>query len=545
MARVAATLPKRPEARTYTVAELVAWVLEGRVRIPDFQSELRWTRDDVRDLFDSILRGFPIGSLLLNQAPATAGRLPLGPLRINAGERRDALWVVDGQQRLVSLASALGRSTPIPERATDTDPFVVYFDVRKQSFESSGSPTRQADQVPAPFLLDAAVLSEFVHGWELRSDEVLRRTLFQAAAAIRDYEIPAYILEAADDEVLRSVFHRTNKGGKPLSWTQVHDALFGGSGRSPNTLTELADAVETVGMGRPDDGVLLRCVQASRGLDVTKTIEDQHRRDPSALAGAVAEALPATRSALAFLRDDAEIPHLRLLPRSGPLVILTRFFQTHAEPGPRVRILLRRFVWRSIVAEWAPKALNERTLMRRAVAGIDDDAEASVQRLLELVKDAPTTPFDVPEVFDARAAGTRLGLLALGSLKPRSLATGGVIDLGELVSEHGAESYARIVDPGTTGRRGLENLLLAPPGTNPWDELTANVGNREVLASHAVSPNAEDALRAGQSEAFLAERRDTIATFARDLIDRMTERTRGDRPSLDYLLRDEVAEDDS
>ena len=96
------------------------------MRIPVFQRGLEWHSSDVVDLFDSIYRGFPIGSLLLRRASASAGDVKIGPVTIFGAESTAALWVVDGQQRLTSLVGGLGRPGPLP--ATPDDPFVVYFD---------------------------------------------------------------------------------------------------------------------------------------------------------------------------------------------------------------------------------------------------------------------------------------------------------------------------------------------------------------------------------------------------------------------------------
>src|SRR5262245_30804089 len=127
-------LVRRPEARTESIEDLVAAVIRGEVRIPVFQRGLQWESPDVLDFFDSIYRGFPIGSLLLQRAPAPAGPVAIGPLTIFGGESQAALWVVDGQQRLTSLAAGLARPVPLP--ATPEDPFAIYFDVRTQTFHA-------------------------------------------------------------------------------------------------------------------------------------------------------------------------------------------------------------------------------------------------------------------------------------------------------------------------------------------------------------------------------------------------------------------------
>ncbi|WP_328408967.1 DUF262 domain-containing protein [Streptomyces violaceus] len=40
-------------------------LLQGSVVIPSIQRDFVWMRPDVRDLFDSLYRGYPVGALLL------------------------------------------------------------------------------------------------------------------------------------------------------------------------------------------------------------------------------------------------------------------------------------------------------------------------------------------------------------------------------------------------------------------------------------------------------------------------------------------------
>ena len=76
-----------PEAETYRLHQLVDLVRAGRMRLPHFQRELKWGKEDVVALFDSIFRGFPIGSLLLWERPASAASVALGEVQIDRGER--------------------------------------------------------------------------------------------------------------------------------------------------------------------------------------------------------------------------------------------------------------------------------------------------------------------------------------------------------------------------------------------------------------------------------------------------------------------------
>lgn len=102
--RMATNLESRPTARTFDVEQLVDMAWRGRVRVPHFQRGLRWNWEDVKRLFDSILKGYPIGSLLLWTRRANAEVITLGALQLDAPEFDEAFWVVDGQQRLTSFS---------------------------------------------------------------------------------------------------------------------------------------------------------------------------------------------------------------------------------------------------------------------------------------------------------------------------------------------------------------------------------------------------------------------------------------------------------
>jgi hypothetical protein len=122
----------QPAATTISVDDLVAETLNGRLRIPEFQRPLRWQWEDVRRLFDSIVKGYPIGSLLLWTRPAPAAHIRLGGLRIDARRFEDGWWVVDGQQRLTSLANALSDQGARDER------FALAYDLQRETFGHVG-----------------------------------------------------------------------------------------------------------------------------------------------------------------------------------------------------------------------------------------------------------------------------------------------------------------------------------------------------------------------------------------------------------------------
>jgi hypothetical protein len=78
------------------IHRLIASAVEGKIDIPEFQRDFVWTKNQVADLFDSLIKGYPIGSILIwDISNYTEGR--------HIYENVSKEWVVDGQQRIVAL----------------------------------------------------------------------------------------------------------------------------------------------------------------------------------------------------------------------------------------------------------------------------------------------------------------------------------------------------------------------------------------------------------------------------------------------------------
>ncbi len=95
--------------RRYDVEGLLKYIELGDIALPDIQRPFVWTAIKVRDLFDSMYRGFPVGSLMLW---ATFGSEDTKGIGLDEKQRAASLLVVDGQQRLTSLYAVL-RGRPV------------------------------------------------------------------------------------------------------------------------------------------------------------------------------------------------------------------------------------------------------------------------------------------------------------------------------------------------------------------------------------------------------------------------------------------------
>lgn len=75
----------------YTVNKLIDDVDLGEIGLPDIQRPFVWSNTKVRDLFDSMFRGFPVGHLLFRAAASAVvplARPPAGAWTVQIALKR-------------------------------------------------------------------------------------------------------------------------------------------------------------------------------------------------------------------------------------------------------------------------------------------------------------------------------------------------------------------------------------------------------------------------------------------------------------------------
>lgn len=97
-----------------TVETLVSMIERGELRLPEMQRQYVWRSTRVRDLLDSLYRGYPSGAILLWE---TDEDVPLQNFAVNQSNNpyQSTRLLLDGQQRLTSL-SAVIRGEPVSVR---------------------------------------------------------------------------------------------------------------------------------------------------------------------------------------------------------------------------------------------------------------------------------------------------------------------------------------------------------------------------------------------------------------------------------------------
>lgn len=89
----------RYSVNNYTVDTLLSSIKSGSVAIPEMQRPFVWDGTKVRDLIDSLYKGFPVGYIIVWQNPD----VKLKDGTTSSGKR----VLIDGQQRITAMAAAI------------------------------------------------------------------------------------------------------------------------------------------------------------------------------------------------------------------------------------------------------------------------------------------------------------------------------------------------------------------------------------------------------------------------------------------------------
>jgi hypothetical protein len=434
--------------------DLLKWVRQGRVRVPAFQRPYVWSRSNMLDLFDSVRCRYPIGTLLFWRSSTTDARplKQLGPFALPDPPGNDTLLLLDGQQRLTTLAGVLLRGSGLSEVLDangDSGRWEVYFDASGGIREGAKGPGHgdgiflhlsaeakpQPWQVPLHRLADTKQLfqaTEDIYSTDigvLDGAGVPRETLVDrlqgVARALQSYKIP--IVEFVTDDLNLAVesFTRLNRKGVSIGADEMFSALTYQAGATSgrfhiaNEIDRTLTAVKQTGFGSVDRVLVLRAFLVAADLDPYRTDwsrlgEETRETVVKKLPDAMMRAREGLLSGIRFLAGE-RIHNARMLPYGLQLVGLSAWLGENPDPGEDARVLLRRWLWLTGFASWFGQGNPSRyaavlSELRDAARRVRGGAGVPAG-LKHLAWSTPTEPF--PERYDLRSARVRTLLCLL------------------------------------------------------------------------------------------------------------------------------------
>ena len=246
---------------SWQVDHLVSGIKSGSIQLPDLQRPFVWPATKVRDLFDSMYRGYPVGVLMFWDVPAE------GETRAIAGDAQLAAThqIIDGQQRLTSLYAAM-QGHPVRDDAyrqrtimISFNPFSERFEVRTPALAKS---VQWVEDISTCFANPLRAAKAFIKrleaaGQELTDDEDEQLTnVFIRLSELKNYQFDVvHIQKEADKRLVADIFVRINSEGVRLKaydyiltwlsvfWPEGRDAIeaFARNSRiSPQRASEIS-----------------------------------------------------------------------------------------------------------------------------------------------------------------------------------------------------------------------------------------------------------------------------------------------------------------
>lgn len=245
----------------WQVDQLVSGVATGGISLPDLQRPFVWPATKVRDLFDSMYRGYPVGELMFWDVTAEGeARAIAGHAQVTAAHQ-----IVDGQQRLTSLYAAM-KGLPVQDEdyreksvMISFNPFTRKFEVRTPALARS---PQWVENIADVFTSSVDAHGVFLERLEKAGQELTRAeerellNVFISLDALRNYQFQVvHIQKDVEKRTVADIFVRINSEGVSLKaydyiltwlsvfWPAGRDAIedFARSSRmTPERATEIA-----------------------------------------------------------------------------------------------------------------------------------------------------------------------------------------------------------------------------------------------------------------------------------------------------------------
>lgn len=211
---------------SYSLAGLISRIEHGEIALPDIQRPFVWSNARVRDLFDSMYKGFPVGYLLLWSTGADAGAKQIGT---GAKQAAPTLLIVDGQQRLTSLYAVM-TGIPVVRKDYSESQIRIAFRPNDCSFEVTDAAIENDPEfIPDISAVFKTSFLSFVNSFleklqayrdvelnDAEKDELVER--IDRLKDLQNYPFQAIELDrTVDEEHVAEVFVRINSEGVQLN----------------------------------------------------------------------------------------------------------------------------------------------------------------------------------------------------------------------------------------------------------------------------------------------------------------------------------------
>lgn len=346
----------RPENAVKKYEALFLEIDSGQIKLPMFQREFVWDKEQSAKLIDSIIKGYPIGTFILWKTKDTLRSVKdIGNHKLPDTPKGDyAQYILDGQQRITSLyAIRKGIRITKDKKEIDYKDIYVNLDYDPLTDEQIVTSQQEGDKIYVSvhdlLTSDALDFIEDIGKEKAKKFQEYKTNLTTydfATITIKDYPI----------EIACDVFARINTGGKPLTLFEImvamtydeargfdlslkYEELIYGSDEVSKSLVRAK--FETIPAATVLQAVAAIAVGSIRAKDILKIGREKFITNWDPMVSSMF-------SAVDFIRTTLHVPVSQLLPYSSLLVPLTYFFFKNGNKRPtesQSKLLKQFFYW--------------------------------------------------------------------------------------------------------------------------------------------------------------------------------------------------------
>lgn len=214
---------------TLSVGHLIEKIDTGQLGLPELQRPFVWKDSKIRDLLDSMMRGYPIGYLMLWECPTLDKSSPIGLENHSYDVPKEV--IIDGQQRLTSLYAVMKGKKVVDAKYKERliiisyNPLLDKFEVGYQAtkndpewiYNISDAFTASAYKFISTFIKKLRDYREAKGAFLTEEEEDKISSNISALIALKDQTISVFDIKAnAEEEDVSEIFVRVNSGGVSL-----------------------------------------------------------------------------------------------------------------------------------------------------------------------------------------------------------------------------------------------------------------------------------------------------------------------------------------
>lgn len=359
----------QPENQTKKYDFLFADIDTGRIKIPKFQRDFVWAKEQTAKLIDSIIKGFPIGTFIFWKTTEQLRHVKdIGNIRLpDPPSGEPVSYVLDGQQRITSLyAVRKGIRLTKEEQEIDYKDISINLDLDPDADEQvvTVDPPEKATFISVYHLLNndlTDLLDKFSRDHIKKIDTYKKR--------LTTYDFSTIVISNYPLDIACEVFTRINTGGTELTLFEIMVAKTFDSDRNFDLSDRYDKLIDNNNNGKDLEdadfdtipaSTVMQCVSAClvrqiRRKDILKLNKDD-------FIAAWPKVTDAIFAAVDFIRTQLRIPVSQLLPYNALLVPLTYFFYKHEGKPPtnnQTKWLVQLFYWASLTNRYSSGTENK------------------------------------------------------------------------------------------------------------------------------------------------------------------------------------------